>query len=74
MEEKAHWFCFTYIGQGLDNGRDAHACVYVGYHHKHIIKKMINDNKANAGLTDTAVLIGCFSLGEMTKTEFLNIE
>jgi len=66
-----HWYCFTYSGKSIDDGHDCQACTYIGYDTNQVTKPMIDKNKKEAGVTASAVLIGCIYLGYMTRGEFL---
>lgn len=68
--KKLHWFCFSYVGYALENGKDCKASWYAGYVKKNITNPMIMENKKSAGVTDAAVLISCSYLGHMPKAEF----
>lgn len=65
-----HWYCFTYIDSSNGGYSSAYSCAYIGYQVAGVTMAMINENKRNAGVSDSAVLLSVSHLGCMTKTEF----
>lgn len=70
LENKKHWFCFSYIGRDEETNQKVNACTYTGYNHKNITMAMIKANKKNAGVKEDACLISVSYLAHMTKEDF----
>lgn len=45
MNEKFHWYCFTYIGNTINGNLSATACTYVGFKDKKITMSHINKQR-----------------------------
>jgi len=72
IEKEMHWFCFSFKGKHSDGMNcDCNACTYVGYPSRNITKKMIDAQKKESGVSESAVLIACTHLGFMTKEKFI---
>ena len=69
-----HWYCFSYIGHGIDDGLTINVSTYTGYFKKNVTNAMILKNKEYAGVTHTAVLIAVSYLGYMTREEFEGVD
>lgn len=70
-DQRKHWYCFSYIGECLETGKNANASTYTGYKSKGVTKAIIDENVSNAGLRKGAVLIAVSYLGHMERSEFL---
>jgi len=68
FKKRKHWFCFTF--SDMRDSNQVIACTYTGYDCKNININRINDNKAHAGVSPSAVLMGISYLGYMTKDDF----
>lgn len=67
---KRHWYCFSYVGKAVDTNDTVNACTYTGFSKQEVTLADIKENKANAGVTDKAVLMGLSYCGFMTKKQF----
>jgi hypothetical protein len=67
-----HWYCFSFSGKidGSVVGMDCRASTYAGYKQKNITLEMITEQKKQAGVTSSAVLMSVSYLGYMTSEEF----
>lgn len=70
VDERVHWYCFTYQGRDLEGANGSIGSTYSGYAEKDKITiAIIKDNKAKAKMSDNCVLLNIIYLGHMTKAE-----
>ena len=69
--KKRHWYLFAFSGIELEGGRQCQASTYTGFKYKDITLAIIQDQKRNAGVTQSAVPIAINYLGWMTREEFV---
>lgn len=67
---RKHFFCFSFIGDSMEESKPSVASVYVGYFGKKITFKKIEEAKESAGVNPGACLIAVSYLGKMRKSEF----
>lgn len=68
-DELLYWYCFSYLGGALEDGKSCNASTYTGYENKKVTVARINENKKNAGVKNGATLISVSYLGRMTGKE-----
>jgi hypothetical protein len=70
--EKKHWYCFAFVGNSVEDGKERRACAYTGYPDKLITLPRIQENEQYAGMKHGAVLLSVSYLGYMTKEQVEN--
>lgn len=71
-DEKLHWYLFSYNGPSHfgSSGERRNSYISTGYSKKGVTCRMMNNNKAAAGLDLSADIIAVSYLGHMTEAEF----
>jgi hypothetical protein len=70
--ERKHWYCFAFVGNSVEDGKECRSCTYTGYLDKLITMPRIKENEQYAGMKDGAVLLSVSYLGYMTKEQVKN--